>query len=585
MYIEVFSLAINAVYYLVLIMKKKALIFVAGVVLLLIYVYTIILIRNNTKSVIKKDMQTLSSILYAANIVLLDVEQSIEQKYAEILYSAAVEAIKNRKGVVDSVDVAYYVKNGSISVLKGAQFVNKVKTCMDTIRDFPIALDCNDLYIYAYPGQNKTVVVGILKKRVEDQKSKAGLSRFFNELSRVGLFFYVALEDMNGVVYSTVDSRLLTSLKEDSSLLDVYVEGKENTRIIEFLGKKVLETAIPFSYGSFRGIMRIGLDASEYVTMEKRVIFEVTVLYIILFFSLLLTYIYLEKARKARADYRNIRKALEKTSVPIVIKKGEGVYSFTEDREFKKRVISGIKDGEEVFVRGTRYIVKKISMENEVYFLFISMEKEDMKRKIMEYEAIGRLIGEVAHEIKNPLNGISLLVQTLSMESERSEYREILDQVKRIEGSLDRFVALLAPLRLSKRCVSQRDIIYESLKVLGMTHNNNVVIQGDVTLLCDRDKMREVYVNILKNAIEASPDNKIEVEMRKDSIIFRNKGKVPEHVLDRIFEPFFTTKDKGTGLGMYYVKKIVEAHGWHIKVENIDGVVEVKIEFSENFSC
>ena len=566
-------------------MKRKTFVFVSGVVLLLMYIYTIILVRNNTQSVIRKDMQTISSILYAANIVLLDVEQSIEQKYAEILYSTAVEISKDNRNAIDSVDVAFYIKNKNIFVLHGARFVSKVRACVDTIQDIPIALDCNGFYVYVYPGHGKIAVVGILRKRVEDEKTKIGLNRFFNELSRVGLFFYVALEDMNGVVYSTVDSRLLTSLKEDSSLLDVYVEGKENTRIIDFMGKKVLETAIPFSYGNFRGIMRIGLDASGYIAMEKRVVSEITVLYIVLFLSLLLAYIYLEKARKAHAGYKNIRKALEKTSVPVVIKKGEEFYSLTGDREFESIARNGVEDGEEVFVNGTRYIVKKISTQNELFFLFISMEKEDMKRKIMEYEAIGRLIGEVAHEIKNPLNGISLLVQTLNMESEKEEYRDILEQVKRIEESLNRFVALLAPLRLSKKCASQRELIYEALKLLGLSHTKDIVIEGDVTLLCDRDKMREVYTNIIKNAIEASPESTIKIKISENSIVFRNKGRIPEHVLNRVFEPFFTTKDKGSGLGMYYVKKIIKSHGWHIKVRNVGNEVEVKIEFTENSRC
>ncbi|GEM_PF-6940794 len=566
---------------------RRTFVYVVVGILLFTYAYTVLLVRNNTRSIIEKDMQSVSGILYAANIVLLDVEQSIEEKYADMLYQAAIEIANSGKMNLSGLDVAFFVKNDRVHTLQGRRFVHAIKACIDTVNDLPVALNCGSFYVYAYSGGERVAVVGVLRKRVEDEKAEVGLDRFFNELSRVGLFFYVALEDMNKVAYSTVDERYLSLMKEDSTLLDVYVEGKEKTRIIEFLGKKVLETIMPFSYGSFRGIMRVGMDASEYITMEKRMLIEITVLYFVLLLTLIFAYMYLEKARKAQTGYRNIRKALEKASVPVVVKRGDKLITLSGKRSFEEAVKAGVHKDGEVFIEGRRYLVERIDTDDETYFLFISMEKEDMKRKIMEYEALGRLIGEVAHEIKNPLNGIALLVQTLDMEMPKNEYRDIMEQVKRIEESLNRFVALIAPLRLSKECISQREIIQEAMGVLGLFNNEKVKIVGDVRLLCDKSKMKEVYVNLLKNAREAQDkgDGKIDIEIQKNSIVFRNRGNIPKDVIDKIFEPFFTTKDKGSGVGLYYVKKIVESHGWRIGVRNVNGEVEVQIEFTEDSRC
>lgn len=567
-------------------MKKiRILLFAVFLIVLCLYIYTILLMRNNTRKVIKKDMQSVSSILHAANLVLLDVEQSIEEKYAALLYSAAVKIGDSGKTRINGLDVALYKKNGEFRTISGQRFIPVVKPCIDTLKELPVALNCKDFYIYVYPGENALSVVGLLRNRVENEKAKVGLERFFNELSKVGFFFYVALEDMDGIVYSTIDKRFLSPLNEDSTLLKVYIEGEEKTRFIDFLGKKILETVLPFSYGSFRGIMRVGLDASDYYGMEKKMFIEITLLYAWFFLTSILVIVYLKKAKVAQMGYKSIREVLMKTEVPVVVQKEDILLLLSGDNRFLEVIKNrGFEEGY-VFVDDKRYLVKKIDAGEEKYFLFLSMEEEDIKRKILEYEALGRIIGEVAHEIKNPLNGISTLIQAMNMESPIQEYKEIMEQIKRIEENLNRFVSLVAPLRLHRECVSQREIIEESMNLLGLSEGDKVKVEGDVKLRCDKSKMREVYVNLLKNAKEASQDGRIRVRIGVRSIVFINKGNISTEALSRVFDPFFTTKANGTGIGMYYVKKIINSHGWNVEIKNKKDEVEVKIEFPEDSRC
>ncbi len=497
-------------------MKRKIIACLAIFSLFLAYIYTYYLVHKSTKMLIKRDTQMLSGILYSTNIVLLDVEQHIEQKYADILYNAAISLEKGRNEYISDLDIAYYFNGKKTHVLKGKRFLKDIKGCTDTLKELPKALECKGFYLYIYPKTQGTLVVGVSKKRVEEEKTALGLNRFFNELSRVGFFFYVSLEDLNGVAYSTIDKRIFTPLKEDSMLLSVYIEGKEEMRIINILGKKVIEDVIPFSYGSFRGIMRVGIDGTGYFSTERKMLLEIGLLYIILFLSLLFSYKYIERAKKAEKGYETAKK--------------------------------------------------------------------DMEKRIMEYEALGRVIGEVSHAIKNPLNGIGLIVQSLNMEESKKEYEDILREVKRIEEELNRFVLLIAPVRLSKSCHSQKEIIKEVIASLGLKEGENIKVEGDVSLECDRNKIFETYTNIIKNAIEAKADM-IRVYISDKDIVFKNRGKIPKEVIDKIFEPFFTTKNKGSGIGMYYVKKITEAHGWKVSVINTKEDVEVKIEFSKHSRC
>jgi two-component system sporulation sensor kinase A len=98
---------------------------------------------------------------------------------------------------------------------------------------------------------------------------------------------------------------------------------------------------------------------------------------------------------------------------------------------------------------------------------------------------------------------------------------------------------------------------------------------GGPTVLADREKMRQVFANILDNAIDAldpvSEGRRIDLYVenggRQATVRVRDNGAgVPADKIDRIFNPFFTTKEKGTGLGMAISKKIVEAHEGAIDV-------------------
>jgi two-component system sporulation sensor kinase A len=106
----------------------------------------------------------------------------------------------------------------------------------------------------------------------------------------------------------------------------------------------------------------------------------------------------------------------------------------------------------------------------------------------------------------------------------------------------------------------------------------------NLTINCDKNQLKQVFINFLKNAIEAMPNGgEITIELKKYSIdkvkiIFKDTGVgMPQHILKRIGEPFFTTKESGTGLGIMISKQIIENHNgsFYIWSDESGTVIEV----------
>ena len=221
---------------------------------------------------------------------------------------------------------------------------------------------------------------------------------------------------------------------------------------------------------------------------------------------------------------------------------------------------------------------------------------EEQIQHLDKLAALGRLSSSIAHEIRNPLTGIAAGIQYLKRggavaQSEMENINFILDEVNRI----DRLIGnLMNVVRIG-------DLIYEDTEiesivrnsVVGMQElakNHSVEVKTDFPaetklVSVDADRITQVIINLLKNAIEASHKGgevKISISFPKDvkDVLFdavqdfviieiRDNGLgLTEEEKTRIFEPFFSKKATGTGLGLYVTHSIVERHGGYIYVNS-----------------
>jgi two-component system, sporulation sensor kinase E len=208
---------------------------------------------------------------------------------------------------------------------------------------------------------------------------------------------------------------------------------------------------------------------------------------------------------------------------------------------------------------------------------------EELLRKSDKLSVVGQLAAGVAHEIRNPLTSIKGFIQLLQKEDENhpAYYQIILSELERIEFIIREFLMLAKP-QLTK--FEQQDIgaIVKSVCALLETQAimNNIQIVTDIepglpAIECEDHQLKQVFVNVLKNAIEAMPNGgTVEVSVKRimdDRILIcvRDEGQgIPEERLRHLGEPFYTTKEKGTGLGLMVSYKIIESHQGEIHIKS-----------------
>ena len=218
-------------------------------------------------------------------------------------------------------------------------------------------------------------------------------------------------------------------------------------------------------------------------------------------------------------------------------------------------------------------------------------ERDRMERRLEEVSHlanVGELAASLAHEIKNPLAGISGAIQVigagLDMDDPRREIiAEILSQIDRLDRTA-RDLLLYArpkpPALTSKDMgkVAQRTLRF--LRQVPAVHRVPVRFQGlecDATARVDEAQIEQVLSNLIFNAVHAcEADGEVVVALSVDpvrvSIEIADTGEgMTRDSLERAFEPFFTTKAKGTGLGLAICRRIVDAHEGEISIDSTEG--------------
>ena len=232
-------------------------------------------------------------------------------------------------------------------------------------------------------------------------------------------------------------------------------------------------------------------------------------------------------------------------------------------------------------------------------------EAEGVLRRTESLTAMGQAVAQIAHEIKNPLGSIRLGVSMLRDTSTDEESISTIDLVERGINHLNKLVVDVTqfsrqrPLEISE--VELHSLIDSSLElVTDVIQEKHARIEKDFSREAlrgdwDADQLRQVFVNLVANAIDASGDGetiKISTQPARSPqretvgengnqgtdrksvarIVIEDHGTgMDESTHSRLFEPFFTTKKRGTGLGLAIVKKIIDNHQGVISAESSPG--------------
>jgi two-component system, NtrC family, sensor histidine kinase HydH len=212
---------------------------------------------------------------------------------------------------------------------------------------------------------------------------------------------------------------------------------------------------------------------------------------------------------------------------------------------------------------------------------------EQMKRAEKLY-AIGQLSAGLAHEIRNPLASLSgtigIMRRNPSSEEKRSECLDIMDkECQRLNILLTSFLDYAKPrpprlldIDIASILDSVIGLVSHTLDQKSITLRKETAIQLPV-LECDPELLKQVLVNLLINAIQASSDGGeilLQARIRGSDLLIQVKDQgsgISADDIDKIFDPFFTTKENGTGLGLSVAYQIVEQLGGILRAENNPG--------------
>lgn len=187
---------------------------------------------------------------------------------------------------------------------------------------------------------------------------------------------------------------------------------------------------------------------------------------------------------------------------------------------------------------------------------------------------VGELAAGVAHEIRNPLTTIKGFVQLYKWENGADEINDLLlSELGRIETITSEMLTLGKPQAVQLHRTNLRELVENTLELLSpQAHLENIqfnlcVEDAPFFITGEKNQLKQVFLNVLKNAIEAMPDGgNIDINLRKGEVSecvlsVQDEGcGIPEELLPRLGEPFYSLKEKGTGLGLMICNKIIKQH-------------------------
>ncbi|MFE8699640.1 ATP-binding protein [Cytobacillus sp. FJAT-54145] len=271
-----------------------------------------------------------------------------------------------------------------------------------------------------------------------------------------------------------------------------------------------------------------------------------------------------------------------------IIEREKEIYSTDEDIVLNLNEYELIaKDGSSVFVE-SKAIICQFNDKRCVQLVIRNItekKKQEEQLKLSEKLAVvGQIAAGIAHEIRNPLTSIKGFIQMMEESAKNpTYYKVIMAEIDRINQVTNDFLILAKPQASNLKVCNVTKILNDVITLMqpeALLHHvicsfNHSNIEH--LLLCDKNELKQVFINIIKNSIEATPHGgQISISCKqidgKLQILIEDTGTgIPKNRLPHIGQPFYTLKEKGTGLGLMTSIKIIEKHQGTFQIESTEG--------------
>ena len=481
------------------------------------------------------------------------------------------------------------------------------------------------------------VVVRASGERLLQLRIRSGAGRLIQEIGSNEGIVYMVLQDSLGLLAASHDVVLIDPITGDNFLESALARGVADSRLVEFEGEQVFEAVIPFApQGATLGLLRIGLSLDELGAQERRGKLQVALLVLLLLvlgavgagavtvrqnlallgeaYARIQTYSSRILTQMADAviatDPAGVIEVFNQSAGALLGVDGGDARGNQLKDVWPHEMVSRALQGEELAGAACLYTdaggsertlsisssqVRNAAGELETIVLVIQdlSEKVAMEANLRRRDrlaSMGALAAGVAHEVRNPLNAISVIVQRLRREfappkDEIEEYGQLTgvvsEEVKRVNRIIEQFLELARPPALSKERADCADLLERAAQTIeprvlaaGLTLQRDFADLGVVEV--DADQLQQALLNLLGNAIEAMTEGAITLSGRllddcvEITVADTGPG-IPPAELERIFDLYFTSKAEGTGLGLSLVHRIVSEHDARIEVQSALG--------------
>jgi two-component system, NtrC family, sensor histidine kinase HydH len=490
--------------------------------------------------------------------------------------------------------------------------------------------------------RNGGLIVAIISDEdIRSLKSSLGIGYILKNFQAEENINYILIQNRQTIVAGSFSGYEISRYSTDPVLREALNGQEDRWRILFYDGTPVFETISTFFLnGNPVGVLRTGLSMDEYeklkTDMRKRLyLFGAVLIFVgLIIVNFLISYRHrkllqhdLERLRHntntilenlvsgvISIDQNGLIQSINKQALSILnLEYGNVIYQHYSELPvlFEGKIEECLSSNKNVSTISRHWIAvpdqssRLFSLlthftedenNNKICVILINditdqTQLEEQMKRNQRLIAMQNLASSVAHEIKNPLNSIQLIVDLIRKKfkpaSDADVYTRNLDtvkeEIKRISEIVEQYLRYTRPPKLSLAQVDFPKLMDEvTLLFDSELKENSIAFTFDMDahqpLKGDRDQLKQVFINVVKNALEAiegageiTVTGKISGEYYEIHVKDNGSG-IPQKDINSIFDFHFTTKKDGSGIGLSVVQRIITAHNGIINVESIEGL-------------
>lgn len=468
-----------------------------------------------------------------------------------------------------------------------------------------------------------------------EARRETGIGYLAQNMAREAAVEYIMYQSTEGIIFSSRAPGRILAIEADSFLTAALDSDTIMSRRYEFDGEEVLELVRPFATDEYPyGLFRVGVSLRGFNRIIRGFDVQMIVIDTTLFILLAVVLLYTNARRKRiemSARYSEIKSLSDhildqmKTGVAIIGLDGRvrlannAFEKITGSREVEgklweslpvsshlrpARLLEGDSDDREQEIEltggnGPRTVlvtVSRVRLEDNRESAAVIAISDVTRLKEFERAAarkerlseLGNLAAGVAHEIRNPLNAISIAAQRLDAEFEPKEnpedYRsftsKIRGETKRLNEIITRFLVLARDDKPDREAIALGPALREIVDLIRVEADSlnirvEVYADDDATAVVSREELKQIILNLFSNTRQALDGREgtftIDVSRRDGRLTMtvRDDGPgIPPDIREKVFAPYFTTKHGGTGLGLSAVYRIVTDTGGEVRLRD-----------------